>query len=373
MAIDEPTRTDATHRAFGGALVPSLLLVASVIALAWFATTVSLVLVLTFSAVVIATALNGPVSWMEQRRVPRVAGTLGIVLAAFLVATGVGVLVGTTLVEQVASLVEDVPEYIDSIEDRSDEVFGEYPALDDAFEPVREDSATRQVGPAVQELVTRIGRASLGAATLAVAFITWLTMVVYLCIEPRSPLRMLLCVSPVDERDSVERVVVRFSGVVRSWLWANVAVGATEAVAVALFLSWIDIPAALVWGLLAFFAVFIPKIGAFIMATPPIIVAVAVDPSDVIWIAIFYVVMTEIMSDVVLPRIQGEAMDLHPVFLVVFVLVFGSSFGLLGAVVATPLAGLVAAAWDEFVVSRRPAVENLDARVERMLVTSRVE
>ena len=52
---------------------------------------------------------------------------------------------------------------------------------------------------------------------------------------------------------------------------------------------------------------------------------------------------------------------------------FGSTFGLLGAILATPLAGLVAAIWEEFVVSRRPPVVDVDARVERMLATSRVE
>ena len=361
MATDQPTGV-SSH-----ALLRVLLLVVAIVLLALYATTISLVLVVVFSAIVIATAINGPVTWLEQRRVPRVAGTLGIIAGAFVVGGLVAALVGATFIAEADALIEQAPEYMDAIEQRSDELLGDYPGLDEAFEPIRSDSATRQVGPAVRELVTRVGDVSRGVAALAVAFITWITMVAYLAIEPRSVLRMLLRVTPVGERDAVQRVVVAFSSVVRGWLWANVLVGSIEAVLVGVFLSWLEIPGALVWAVLAFFTVFIPKIGAFLAAAPPVIVAIAVDPGDAIWIILFYVAMTEVMSDVVLPRIQGQTMRLHPVFLVAFVLAFGSSFGLLGAVVATPLAGLVAATWNEFVVSRRPPVHDLDARVEAML------
>ena len=373
MATDEPTIGGDSGRALGHTLVRALLLVALVVGLALYATPISAVLVTIASAVIIAVALNGPVTWLERHRVARVWGTLAIMLAAGIVWVGVAWLVGATFVEEVDDLLESVPSYIDALEERSDALFAQYPALDDAYEPVRDDSATRQVAPALQELVTRLGQASLGVASLLVMFITWLTIVVFLTIEPRSVLRMLLRVTPVEERDAVERVVIVFSKIVRGWLWANVLVGAFQATCIFLFLSWIDTPAALVWAVLGFFSVFIPKIGAFIAGAPPVIVSLAVDPSDAIWIILFYAVLTEITSDVLLPRLQSQTMRLHAMYIVAFVLAFGSTFGLLGAILATPLAGLVAAIWEEFVVSRRPPVVDVDARVERMLATSRVE
>lgn len=373
MAADEPTIDGVTRRASSGTLVRALLLVALVVGLALYATTISTALVVIASAVIISVALNGPVTWLEHRRLPRVWGTLGILFAAGLVGAGVTWLVGATFAEEVDGLIEAVPAYVDSLEERSDELFAAYPALDDAYEPVRDDSATRQVVPALQELITRIGEASVGVASLLVMLITWITIVVFLTIEPRSVLRMLLRVTPSAERDAVERVVIVFSSVVRGWLWANVLVGAIQATSIFLFLSWLDTPAALVWAVLGFFSVFIPKIGAFIAGAPPVILSLAVDPSDAILVIVFYAVLTEITSDVLLPRIQSQAMRLHAVYIVAFVLAFGSTFGLLGAVLATPLAGLVAAIWDEFVVSRRPPVTDLDARVERMLAVSRVD
>ncbi len=366
-----PTAAPAAPHPRGGelghALTRAVVIGIVVVAALVYATTISSVLVAIASAVVIAVALNGPVTWLERRGIARVWGTLVVIGAAMLVFAGVAWLVGATFVAEVEDLLDDAPAYLDSLEERSDELVAAYPQLDDAFEPVREESATRQVGAALQELVTRIGQASLGVGAAMVLGITWLTVVIFLTIEPRSVLRMLLRVAPTDERDAVERVVITFSGVVRGWLWANVLVGAIQATAIFVFLTWLDTPAALVWAVLGFFSVFIPKVGAFIAGAPPVILSLVVDPSDALLIVLFYVALTEVTSDVLLPRLQSQAMRLHAVYIVTFVLAFGSTFGLLGAILATPLAGLVAALWSEFVVSRRPAVPDIDARVERML------
>lgn len=372
MSRDGPTIDETAARALSHGLVRPLLLVVAVVALLVYSTTISMVLVTIASAIVISVAMNGPVTWLEHRKIGRVWGTFSIIFAAALVWTGVAFLVGATFVEELDGLIEAVPEYIDALEERSDELFSTYPQLDDAYEPIRDDSATRQAGDALQAVVTRIGQASVGIAGFMVLAITWLTIVIFLTIEPRSVLRMTLRLSPSGERDAVERVFVAFSRVVRGWLWANVLVGMIQAVLIFLFLTWLDTPAALVWAVLGFFCVFIPKIGAFLAGAPPVIVSIAVDPSDILWIILFYVALTELTSDVLLPRLQSQTMRLHAVYIVGFVLAFGSTFGLLGAVLATPLAGLVAAIWQEFVVSRRPEVDDLDLRVERMLSSTSV-
>ena len=350
-----------------GALLRALLVAGSVFVLAWIASTISLVLLFAFAAVIIAIALNGPVTWLERRRVPRVAGTLGILLCIGLTMTGVALLVGSKVVQQGADLADNAPQLLDGLEVRSDRLFGSNSELDRAFEPNRSAASIHALLPRVGDIVTRVGQLSLGLAALVVLSITWITVVAYLVIEPRSMLRALLRIAPAGERDAFERTYVVFARMVLGWLWANVLAGLVEGALVAAFLSLINLPGAFVWAVLASVSVFIPKVGAWIMALPPFLVALATDPGMALWIVVFYVVMNEIMSDVVLPRVQGHGMKVHTAYLVVFVLAFASSFGLLGAVVATPFAGLVAAIWDEFVLSRRPPVDRIDERVEELL------
>src|SRR5688500_5296650 len=100
MAADA-TGTHAPRPAEPGAgmTLRAVLIGIAVLVALWIASTVALVLLLGFSALIIAIALNGPVTWFERRGVPRLAGTLGLLLVFAGVATGAAVIVGSQLVD----------------------------------------------------------------------------------------------------------------------------------------------------------------------------------------------------------------------------------------------------------------------------------
>ena len=112
------------------------------------------------------------------------------------------------------------------------------------------------------------------------------------------------------------------------------------------------VPAALVWAALAFFADFIPRIGGYVMALPPVILALTIEPDDRVWVALFYLVSNEIIGDVVAPKIRGATMQMHPVLILFFTLAFALAFGLLGAIVAVPAAAFFSAFYSEFYLKR---------------------
>jgi predicted PurR-regulated permease PerM len=114
-----------------------------------------------------------------------------------------------------------------------------------------------------------------------------------------------------------------------------------------------EVPGALVWAALAFFADFIPRIGGYVMAVPPVVLSLTLGPMTAIWVALFYLVSNEILGSVVAPKIRGARMQLHPVLLIFFTLAFALAFGLLGAIVATPAAAFASAYYSEFYL-RRP-------------------
>ena len=119
-----------------------------------------------------------------------------------------------------------------------------------------------------------------------------------------------------------------------------------------MFLTWMDVPGALVWAALAFFADFIPRIGGYVMAFPPVLLSLTMGPMTALWVALFYLVSTEILGSVVAPKIRGATMQLHPVLLIFFTLAFALAFGLLGAIVATPAAAFFSAFYSEFYLKR---------------------
>jgi predicted PurR-regulated permease PerM len=180
-------------------------------------------------------------------------------------------------------------------------------------------------------------------------------------------LRLYLLAFPPRLRDPAAQALTRSSVMVVGWMWSNVIVGGLEAVAAFFFRSFMDIPGALVWASLTLFAELLPKIGAYVMATPPTLVALSVSPLTGLWVALFYVVLNELTGSLLMPRVRASTMDLHPVSTLFMMLAMGSAFGLAGALVATPVAAYLKAYFEVFYLSRFPRDPQLDARVEAIL------
>ncbi len=172
---------------------------------------------------------------------------------------------------------------------------------------------------------------------------------------------------PPARRDAAERAFIKSSQAITGWLWSNVIIGALEAPAAAIALSLLGVPGALVWAALTFFAALVPLLGPYLMAIPPILVALAVDPMKALWVTIFYLVLVQVTGNVVAPLVRSSRMKLHPVSQLFVVLAMGSVFGVLGALIATPVTGIFKAFYEEFFLSRQPPDTRMEQRVENMM------
>lgn len=89
-----------------------------------------------------------------------------------------------------------------------------------------------------------------------------------------------------------------------SWMWSNVIAGVLDAIAVGIFLSLMGVPGALIWSALALFAELIPLLGIYLMAIPPILVALSINPLSALWVALFYVILNETMGRFIMPHVE---------------------------------------------------------------------
>jgi predicted PurR-regulated permease PerM len=85
----------------------------------------------------------------------------------------------------------------------------------------------------------------------------------------------------------------------------------------------------------------IPMIGALLGMIPGILVALVVGgPFSAIVVAILYIVIQQIENNFLVPRIVGDSVGVHPAVLTVVLIAMGQVFGLLGVIVAAPLAAI---------------------------------
>jgi predicted PurR-regulated permease PerM len=145
--------------------------------------------------------------------------------------------------------------------------------------------------------------------------------------------------------DYPTRVQRAVSGYVRGQLAFSVIMGTTAGVALWLF-GLIGIfpdgrTYAFAFG--TFFGVMelVPFVGPILGAIPPIAVALFQDPLSALWVTLLFVALQQLEGHVVAPQIFSHALRINPL-LVIFALLFGDAiYGLVGALVALPVAAVV--------------------------------
>lgn len=96
----------------------------------------------------------------------------------------------------------------------------------------------------------------------------------------------------------------------------------------------------LVLGFWAILAETVPVVGPLMGAVPAIFIAYGQSPEMALHVAIFYLVYYQLDANVIMPRLMGEKVDVHPVILIVSLLIGAKLFGILGMVFAVPVAAV---------------------------------
>jgi predicted PurR-regulated permease PerM len=344
--MDAPQPRSSRFSAVGLVLAAGAMVVAL-----WFVTKTITAILLFFFALVVAIALSAPVRWLQRRGLSK-RWAPPLVLLGFFACLGlVSWLVIPELAGQIVVLVNGLPDLIRRIDEQMAGLLVRYPELHGMFSG--SGSGIAGLGGSASSLFRGVGTFSLSLVGVIALTIIFLSTVVYILLDPVPVLRAYIGSLPPHYRRSGVAAYRRASLAVVGWTRASLIVGTICFVAVFIFLSFMSVPAALVWAALAFFSEFIPRIGGYVMAFPPVVVALTISPMTALWTGLFYLALTEFLGDAVAPRIRGETMQIHPALLIFFTLAFTLAFGILGAVVATPAAAFFSAFYSEFYIKRR--------------------
>jgi predicted PurR-regulated permease PerM len=126
----------------------------------------------------------------------------------------------------------------------------------------------------------------------------------------------------------------------------------------------LDIPNALalaIW--VGVVSQFIPTVGTYLAGAVPIIVALAEDPIDALWIFIFILIYQQFENYILQPKITSKTVQIHPALAFGAVIAGASLLGPIGAFIAIPIAASASAFLSTYV--RRyevtdPEVANID-------------
>ncbi|UUP18268.1 hypothetical protein NTH_02748 [Nitratireductor thuwali] len=308
-------------------LTRTSLVVGAVIVGALLLWQLSNVLLLFFGAIVVAVILRSGAKALEDNTPVKAPWSLILsILAIAALMGGFFFLLGTQIASEASSLVQRLPEMIASL--------GERIGVDDLYERLTE-RATQFAGRGdVASEVAGYTSVLVGALT---NFVLVLVAGIYLAARPRQYRRGILKLVPPRLRDNTSDTFENAGRALRLWLLGQLVSMAIVGALITLGLYLIGMPSALALGLLAGLSEFVPIVGPILSAVPALLLALSEGGNMIFWVIGLYVAVQQIESNVVMPLVQRETVDLPPVLTLFALLAFGVLFGPLGVLLGTPL------------------------------------
>ncbi len=202
--------------------------------------------------------------------------------------------------------------------------------------------AAAKVGEYAQSIVSR----SIGLATDSVAMLVSYIVVpfwVFFVLKDRQRgMRWFVALFPSSIQADVEHLAGNARQVFGSYLRAQLLLSTTTGIMTAVGLQLFDIRFAIVLGLIAGVANLIPVLGPMIGAIPALIVVTATRPGwDILWVFLFLFVAQELKDFILVPRIQGRAVRLHPAIILLLIVIAGRLAGFWGLLLAVPVTAVL--------------------------------
>jgi predicted PurR-regulated permease PerM len=324
-------------------------------------------LVLFFALVLlVAAVLNPVVAWLERRRVPRSVAAAGLGLLLLGVAATAIWFGVSPLIDQLAQLAREAPTLWDELRGRAQRFFASRPELMVQLPTANE--LVQRLGPMLSGIAGQLGRYTINLATVVVSLVLLVVLVVYTLASPHPLVASLLAAVPERHRPKAERILAAVLARLKAWAIGSLLLGLIVGILTGLGLYLLKVPFALVFALLAAFGELLPNLGPFLSAIPPVLVALAVDPMLALWVAVLFLVVQQLENNLIVPLVMSRTLDLHPLSVTFMVLVMGTLFGVVGAILAVPATVVIKTLYQElYLADRVPNPELLEAQSERLI------
>lgn len=346
------------------------LVVASVAGLVLLAVHFRHVLILLLLAIVFATALKPVVEWLNRQGVRWTLAVNVLFSALFLCLLAIGVLAGPTIVREGSEFVKGLPDRYADLRNQLREVHplgknvskampAEWP---DLFSSSEESSSQPAEATAAESPSRILLQVILGVVVVLILSAYWL-------LQEQRTIQAIVMAAPrqrrAETKSLIEAIDQKVGAYVRGQLLLCVVVGVMSLVG-----YWIiGLSQPLLLAFIAGLFEAVPMIGPVIGAVPALLVAAATDPTKILGVLAVTIVIQQVENYLLVPRIMDRAVGIHAFVTLLAMIAFGALFGILGAILAIPLAAIVQLIVDRYVLNREklepPPPEGRD-RISRL-------
>ncbi|MBI4035184.1 MAG: AI-2E family transporter [Candidatus Chisholmbacteria bacterium] len=303
------TKIEISHR--------TILFTLAVLVLLWMTYQIRGVILLVFISIILMSALNPGVDFLEKYKVPRIVSILLFyILTIGFISSVVAVLV-PPLVEQTGRLISVTPKLLTNL-------------------------AWLQLNPSVlvqqlSALPSNVLRFTVSAVSNIIIVFTVLVFTFYLLLERKNLKRHLMAAFGSDGEAKaeafVDEVELQLGRWVRGQLFSMTLVGILCYAGLRLLGIEFALPLAILAGLLEI----IPNMGPIVSAIPAMVIALATAPTLVLGVAALYFAVQQLQAQVITPNVMRQAVGFNPLVTMLALMAGFTLAGFAGAILALPV------------------------------------
>lgn len=289
------------------------------------------VLLVIFAGILLAVLISACGSWIARRLGCSRRIGIGLFMVVLnLTLAGVFIAFVPAILEQVDAFVEQVPAAIEALRSGVEDI----PWLDRLLSGATPSSLFSSES---REMTTGAVSSTIGAFgnVVIVLFIG-----LFGALDPDVYRRGVLSLVAASLRPRASKVMDRLGHTMRGWLLAQLIAMTMVGVLTGLGVWMIGVPLPLLLGLIAGLLAFIPNLGPVFAAFPAMLLAVPQGGQAVLFVVLVFVVVQALESYAVTPLLQQRTVALPPALVIGVQLLMGTLFGLMGLLLATPLAAV---------------------------------
>ena len=312
-----------------------------------------------FLGLVLAYLLLPLVNWLDRHMPARfqkwkIARALAIILTyvlMFLIVSGLFAFIVPIVIDQIQTLIENWPTLTEGVQDWGTRGLGWYNTAIDAierFSPTWRETIETSLKNLAEEVIQVLQTgvvATVRTISGTVSFIIGLVVIpfwLFYILHDESQVKDgLLQALPRQLRGDVlcmaSLIDDVLSAYIRGQLLLCLFVGGMATIA--LFI--IGVPFALVLGLIAGIFEVLPYVGPILGAIPAVVVALLSEPVSALWAAIAFFAIQQVENLLLVPRISGQSVKLHPAIVMVVLVVGNELSGFWGMLVAVPVTAVI--------------------------------
>jgi predicted PurR-regulated permease PerM len=214
------------------------------------------------------------------------------------------------------------------------------------------DSVRQSLSNALPEAADILAREAIGAAAILPRVVTGtLTLIIGLLIVPMFLYYLLkdqealsqgvYGVLPVSVQYHLRHITAMTGDVVGAHMRSQLLLGLVVGTVMGVGLFFLGVPYPLLLGVVAGITELIPILGPWLGAVVGILVTLATAPDKVLWVLLLYLAVQQLESLLLVPRIEGQALRLHPMLIMLIVVVASQVAGIWGIIIGPPLVAVV--------------------------------